>query len=131
MEIFAAIVVGGLFVLVMSALPEPLRQRFNAVFVGGAGAAYLNGGIGVFGMGELVFATVVAILATVGIRRYPFIGLAWMAHVAWDIAHHLQGEPILRFDASSSLGCAVCDTVIAIWFFAGAPSPFAHRAPAG
>ncbi|MEN0065350.1 MAG: DUF6010 family protein [Myxococcota bacterium] len=66
------------------------------------------------------------VLATLGLRAYPFIGAAWMAHVAWDVAHHLHGEPILRFDASSSLGCAVCDTVIAVWFFAGAPSPF-HR----
>lgn len=127
MEVIGAAVIGGLFVLGMSALPEPLRQRFNAVFVGGAGAAYLDGGVGVFGMAELGFATLVAVLATVGLSRYPFLGLAWMAHVAWDLAHHAQGEPILRFDPASSLGCAVCDTVIAVWFFAGAPSPFRSR----
>lgn len=124
MEIVAAIVVGLGFVLAASAIPEPYRQRFNAVFVGGAGAAYLNAGAGVFGMGELAFATVVAILATVGLARYPFVGLAWMAHVGWDLLHHAYNEPILAFDPASSLGCAVCDTVIALWFFAGAPSPF-------
>lgn len=127
MEIIAPIIVGGLFVLAMSAVPEPWRQQFNAVFVGGAGAAYLSGGSGVFGMAELGFATLVAILATIGLQRYPFIGAAWLAHVAWDIAHHAYGAPILDFDPSSSLGCAICDTVIAVWFIAGAPSPFQGR----
>ena len=127
MEILGAMVIGGLFVLVMSALPDAARQGFNAVFVGGAGAAYLNGGAGVFGMAELGFATGVAVLATMGLRHYAFIGAAWMAHVAWDIAHHLHGEPILLFDPLSSFGCAICDTVIAVWFFAGAPSPFYRR----
>lgn len=127
MELAAAAVIGGIFVLGMAAVPEPLRRHFNAVFVGGAGAAYLNGGVGAFGMGELAFATGVAVLATFGLRHYGFIGAAWMAHVAWDVAHHVVGEPILRFDDGSSLGCAVCDTVIALWFFAGAPSPFHRR----
>lgn len=127
MEIVAAIGIGVVFVLGMSLVPEPFRQQFNAVFVGGAGAAYLNGGVGVFGMAELAFATGVALLATMGLRSYPFIGAAWMAHVAWDVAHHAVGEPLLQFDPSSSLGCAVCDTVIALWFFAGAPSPFQRK----
>lgn len=124
MEIVGPVLVAIAFILVASAIPEPTRQHFNAVFVGGAGAAYLNGGAGVFGIAELGFATVVAVLATVGLRRYAFIGMAWMAHVGWDLAHHAYGEPILALDPLSSWGCAICDTVLAIWFFARAPSPW-------
>src|SRR5258706_4254085 len=35
-----------LFVLVMSLVKEPARQRFNAIFVAGAGGVYLSGGFG-------------------------------------------------------------------------------------
>jgi hypothetical protein len=46
--------------------------------IAGAGAAYLNGGFGI-----------------------------------WEVAFTI---------ATSSLGCAVCDPVIALWCFAGAPA---------
>jgi len=37
------------------------------------------------------------------------------------VLHHLYGNPIIPFAPTSSLGCAICDPVIAIWCFAGAP----------
>ena len=127
MQVIGAIVVALVFIAAMSLVPEPWRQQFNAVFVGGAGAAYLSAGAGPFGLAELAFATVVAAVATVGLRSYPYIGVAWMLHVGWDILHHLAGAPILLLDEWSSAGCAICDTVLALWFFAGAPSPFHQK----
>jgi hypothetical protein len=41
---------------------------------------------------------------------------------AWDAVHAAKGSPILPMAAYSSTGCAVCDPVIALWYFAGAPS---------
>ena len=122
MEVVGALAAGVVFIAVMSGIPEPLRQQFNAVFVGGAGAAYLSAGTGPFGLGELVFATVVASAATAGLRSYRWIGVAWMLHVGWDVLHHAAEAPILALDPWSSAGCAICDTVIAMWFWVGAPS---------
>jgi hypothetical protein len=39
----------------------------------------------------------------------------------WDVLHHLFGNPIIPFLPASSIGCAVCDVVIALWCFAAAP----------
>jgi hypothetical protein len=39
--------------------------------------------------------------------------------------HHLRGEPIVPFAEHSSLGCAICDPVIAVWAFLGGPSVIA------
>ena len=36
-------------------------------------------------------------------------------------AHHFYGHPIVFFAPRSSAGCAITDTLIALWFFAGAP----------
>jgi hypothetical protein len=47
--------------------------------------------------------------------------VAWLLHTAWDVAHHLEGNPIIPFAEHSSLGCASCDPVIAVWCLAGGP----------
>ena len=85
-----------------------------------AGSAYLSGGG--FGLWELAFCTVLTICAYNGLRSYRFIGIGWLLHTGWDILHHLYGNPLLPCDPTSSLGCAICDPVIAAWCFAGAPS---------
>ena len=102
-------------------MKEPNRRNFMAIIVGGAGAAYLSGGG--FGKWEPAFCTLMAICAYNGLWSYRFIGIGWLLHKGWDILHHLYGNPILAFDPRSSLGCAICDPVIAAWCFAGAPSP--------
>ena len=51
-----------------------------------------------------------------------------MLHTGWDVVHHLLGLPILSFQPTSSAGCAITDLLIALWFFAGAPSPRELRA---
>ena len=117
-----ALCIAAAFISAMSAVPEPSRQRFNAIFVAGAGAAYLNGAVGVLGPIEFVFTTAMTVAAYRGLSEYRWIGVAWMLHVAWDIVHHVVHEPIIGFDELSSFGCAICDTALALWFFAGAPS---------
>src|SRR5579863_8412550 len=114
------VIVAIVLILLCSLMKEPNRRTVMAVIVGGAGSAYLSGGG--FGKWELAFCTVMAICAYKGTRSYGFIGIGWLLHTGWDVLHHLYGNPILPFDATSSLGCAICDPVLAAWCFAGAPS---------
>jgi hypothetical protein len=119
MTVVAPVLIGVLYVLVNSLIPEPHRRRFNAIMVAGAGAAYLSGGG--FGPWELMFTIIMTACAYRGLNSWSFIGIAWLLHTAWDIAHHLQGNPIIPFAEHSSLGCAICDPVIAAWCLAGGP----------
>ena len=77
---------------------------------------------GGFGPWEFVFTAVVTFCAYQGLRSYRFIGVTWLLHTGWDMLHHLYGNPIIPFVATSSFGCAICDPVIAMWCFAGGPS---------
>ena len=54
-----------------------------------------------------------------GLDSWTFIGIGWLLHTAWDIVHHIEGNPIIPFLHTSSLGCAICDPVIALSCFAG------------
>ena len=103
----------------ISLFREQNRRNFNAIMIAGARAAYLNGG---FGAWEFVFTTVITYLAYRGLHSYNFIGIGWFFHAGWHVLHHLYGNPILPFAATSSLGYAICDPVIAIWCFMDAPS---------
>src|SRR6266436_2814448 len=125
---FVPVIVAIVFILLCSLLKEPNRRNLMAILVGGAGAAYLSGG---FGKWELAFCTLMVIPAYQGLRSYRFIGIGWLLHTGWDILHHLYGNPVLPFDAASSLGCAIFDPVIAAWCFAGAPSLYAAIRNAG
>jgi hypothetical protein len=121
-DFFAAAAVAVVFALLVSIIPEPARQRWMAVLVAGAGGAYLSSGLGFF---ELALPIVVTVLAYAGLRSYRFIAVAWLCHVGWDVLHHLYARPILPFAPTSSGQCAIADTLIAVWFFAGAPSIWA------
>lgn len=114
------VLIGVLYVVVMSLIREPHRRRFNAIMVAGAGAAYLSGG-GLDGW-EFAFTAVVTYCAYRGLESWTFIGVGWLLHTAWDVLHHLKGNPIVPFAHDSSLGCAICDPVIALWCFHGGPS---------
>jgi hypothetical protein len=114
-----ATLVAVVFVFLVSLLKEPTRQRFMAIFVAGAGSAYLNGGLGGW---EFLFTAVATYVAYRGLDSYRFIGIAWLMHTAWDVAHHFFGHPIIYFAPMSSAQCALTDALIALWFFAGAPS---------
>ena len=108
-----------LFVLVMSLVREPARRRFNAVFVAGASGVYLSGG---FGPWELLYPALTMPLVYLALESYRFIGIAWLMHAGWDLAHHLWGNPIWPFMPTSSFGCLIFDTLIAMWFLADAPT---------
>jgi Family of unknown function (DUF6010) len=118
-------VVGAVaFVLIMTRVREPARRNFSAIMVGGAGGAYLSGG---FGLWELLYAAVAVTVAYLGLRSYRMIGLAWLMHAGWDLLHHFYGNPLWPFMPTSSFGCMIFDTVIALWFLAGAPALVADR----
>jgi hypothetical protein len=116
--ILVAVVLIGL----VSALAEPARQKFSAIFLAGAGAAYLSGG---FGLWEFGFCAVMTALAYAGLSHYRAIAVGWLVHSIWDYLHHLYGNPIIPFQPMSSFGCAICDPVLAAWYAMGAPSIWA------
>ena len=120
LDVVAPIIVGVVFILATSQFKEPNRRHFMAIMIAGAGAAYLSGGLDLW---EFVFTAVVTVCAYKGLHSYRFIGLGWVLHTMWDVVHHLFGNPIVPFLPTSSAGCAICDVVIAVWCFAGAPSP--------
>ncbi len=55
-------------------------------------------------------------------HRYPAIGIGWLVHTLSEVIHHLICHPMVDFIPLSSFGCAVFDPLIALWFFAWAPS---------
>jgi hypothetical protein len=108
------------FVLLMSLIKEPARRSYSAFFAAGGSGVYMSGGLGLW---ELLFVAIAGgWVAYYGLRSYRFIGTFWLMHAGWDVVHHLYGNPIWPFMASSSFGCMVFDSVIAIWFLADAPS---------
>jgi hypothetical protein len=118
-EWVAPVLVAVVYIALTSLLYEPSRRHFNAIMVAGAGAAYLGGGLGVW---EVAFTALATYVAYQGLRSYSFIGIAWLLHTGWDVLHHLYGNPIIPFLPTSSVGCAICDPVIAAWCFMGGPS---------
>ena len=120
MTVLVPLLVGVLYVCVSSLIREPHRRRFNAIMLAGAGAAYLSGGG--LGIWEFAFTAVLTYVAYRGLESWTFIGVGWLLHTAWDIVHHLRGNPIIPFAHDSSLGCAICDPVIALWCLTGGRS---------
>ncbi|MFI5893938.1 DUF6010 family protein [Actinoplanes sp. NPDC051513] len=115
------VLVALIFITLASLIPEPHRQRVNALLIAGAGGVYISGGG--FGLLELAFAAVMVVVAYFGLRSWNFIGIGWLLHTGWDILHHRRGAQIIPSVHDSSLGCAICDPVIALWCFAGGRSP--------
>jgi hypothetical protein len=124
MDYFGPVISAVLFVLIMSFVPEPARRKLNAIFAAGAIGAYLNGG---FGAWELLYPALATPIVYRGLRSHRYIGVAWLMHGAWDLPHHLWGNPIWPFMRTSSFGCMLFDALIAMWFLAGAPSHITER----
>ena len=102
----------------MSLLPEPTRHRLNPILVAGTAGVYISGGFGVW---ELLYAALATPIAYRALSSYRFVGIGWLMHAGWDLPHHFWSKPIWPFLPTSSLGCAIFDSVIAIWFLANAP----------
>jgi len=107
------------FIVLMSRVHEPTRRTVNAVIVAGALGVYLNGGFGPY---ELIYPILAMPLAYRALASYRYVGITWLTHAAWDLPHFLWANPIWPFMPTSSFGCFVFDTLIAIWFLAGSPS---------
>jgi hypothetical protein len=122
LDVVAPVAIAIVFIIGSSLIKEPNRRNFMAIMIAGAGAAYLSGG----GLGkwEFAFTAIVTFCAYKGLQSYRFIGLGWILHTLWDVIHHFYGTPITPFLSTSSAGCAITDAVIAVWFFANAPSVF-------
>ena len=114
-----AVLIAIAFIVVMSFVREPARQKINAIIIAGAGSVYWNSGLGVW---EFLFGSIMLFVAFKGLKHYYFIGIGWLLHTGWDIMHHLFATPIVYLEPSSSAGCAVCDPILALWFFLGAPT---------
>jgi len=91
MDILGPAVGAGVFMLTMSMVREPTRRTVNAVIVAGASSAYLNGGFGVW---EILYPVVATPVVYRALQSNRFIGVAWLMHAAWDLPHHLWGNPI-------------------------------------
>jgi uncharacterized protein DUF6010 len=118
MDVLGPAIGACVFVLVMSLVREPTRRTLNAVIVAGASGVYLSGG---FGIWEIIYPVMVTPVAYRALQSYRYIGVAWLMHAAWDLPHHLWGNPIWPFMPTSSFGCFVFDSLIAVWFLAGVP----------
>ncbi len=114
-----AVLIAIAFIVVMSFVRDPARQKINAIIIAGAGSVYWNSGLGVW---EFLFGSLMLFVAYKGLKHYYFIGIGWLLHTGWDIMHHLFATPIVYLEPSSSAGCAVCDPILALWFFLGAPT---------
>ena len=102
------------FVVVMTRIRDPQRLTFNSLFVTGASAAYIGGGLGVI---ELLFPALLLPINWLTRTSYRAIGVAWWLHAAWDLVHHLWADPIWPFMEMSSWGCLVFDLLIGAWLF--------------
>jgi hypothetical protein len=119
MDVLGPAIAACVFVLSMSTVREPTRRTLNAVIVAGASGVYLSGGG--FGIWELVYPLLVTPVVFRALQSCRYIGVAWLMHAAWDLPHHLWGNPIWPFIRTSSFGCFVFDSLIALWFLADAP----------
>jgi len=117
---FIGPVIGAIiFVLLMSLVAGPQRQRLNAIFVAGSAGVYISGG---FGAWELLYAALALSVAYLGLSSYRLVAMGWLMHACWDLPHYFWNKPIWPFMLTSSLGCAIFDSLIAIWFLANAPA---------
>jgi hypothetical protein len=117
----AAVAIALIYITIFSLVKEPKRQTINALVIASAGAVYWSSGLGI---GEFPFGISMIFIAYKGLTDYKYIGIGWLMHTSWDIVHHLYANPIVSLSPSSSAGCAVCDAILALWFFYKAPNIF-------
>jgi hypothetical protein len=117
----AAVAIALIYITLFSLVKEPNRQQFNALIIAGAGAVYWSGGLGIW---EFPFGVIMVFVAFKGLTHYKYIAIGWLLHTIWDLVHHWYANPIVAWSPASSAGCAVCDTILACWFFQNAPSIF-------
>jgi len=50
-----------------------------------------------------VFTAVMTSCAYRGLHSYRCLGLGWLLQTAWDVLHHLYGNPIVPFSVLSQV----------------------------
>ena len=121
MTAVGAVVISVIYISIFSLVKEPQRQKINALIIAGAGAVYWSGGLGFY---EFPLGVIMIFLAYKGLQNYKYLAMGWMVHTFYDLLHHFYGNPIVPMESSSSAGCAICDPILAIWLFYGAPNVF-------
>lgn len=121
MTAVGAVMVAVVYIISFSLVKEPYRKTINALIIAGAGGVYWSGGLGAW---EFPFGPLMFFLAYKGLTDYKYIAIGWLCHTGWDVVHHFYANPIVPFVSSSSAGCAICDPLLALWFFFNAPSVF-------
>lgn len=107
------------FVLVVGAIKEPIRQKAMAIMLAMAGGMFAYPPYAELGF---LWGVGIAVCGYFGLRSYKFIGIGWILHGVWDTFRYSQDAGLVGMGPHSSLGCAVFDPMIALWFFLGAPS---------
>jgi hypothetical protein len=102
-------------VVIMRRVAEPTRLKVNGAAVMGASGLYVSGGG--FGLWELAYTAIAAVLGYRALASYRFIAIGWWCHAGWDLAHHFWGNPLWSFMPTSSWGCLIFDSLIACWFW--------------
>lgn len=121
MTAVGAVIIAGVYIFAFSYVKEPARQQINAFIIAGAGATYWSSGLGYY---EFPLGVIMIALAYKGLSNYQYLALGWIVHTFYDVLHHLYANPIVPMSSSSSAGCAICDPILALWLFLGAPSVF-------
>ena len=121
MTAVCAVVIAGIYISIFSLVKEPQRQKINALIIAAAGAVYWSGGLG---FNEFPLGVIMIFLAYKGFKNYKYLALGWLVHTFYDLLHHFYANPIIPMESLSSAGCAVCDPLLAIWLFYGAPNVF-------
>jgi hypothetical protein len=112
-DLAKAAVFAAAFVGLTLLVPERKRRAASAIVVAGAATMYANNGLGAL---EVPYAIAALYVAYRGLASYRWIGVAWLMHATWDLVHCLNGQEMLGLVPHSSLGCALSDPLIALWF---------------
>ena len=107
------------FIALVGLLQEPVRQKTMAIMLAMAGGVFA---VPPFAEWGFMLGAAIATCGYFGLRWYTFIGIGWLLHAAWDTMRYFNDAGLVGLGPESSLGCAIFDPLIALWFFLGAPS---------
>lgn len=120
----------SLGIALTSLAEEPKRRQLHAIILASLASVYTDAGFGVW---EIPFTIAIGFFAYKGLRApdsrtgYAMLGLGWLLHGSWDLAHHAKGWPMVSWWPSITIECVVIDAVQAIYCFMGGKSIFGRR----
>ncbi len=114
-----SVVVGVASIVGIGFVDYQLRLNFASLMLAFCGGCYVNGP---FGKIETVAGSLFFLCAFIGLYNPLWIGFGWLLHGISDTFHHYADYPLVHWVWFSSLGCAIIDPMLAIYFFMGAPT---------